>query len=168
MRPRLRGASVAGDRLQECLDALGVRRQLWDREWIPEADLRAVCPDSREFARVLDRISRTEGLLLHLRRTKHGRIFLLERSAMMQSSTSAPGVGSAEIGDCETVDAEQEPITDAGLCFPARPPASQARLRPREAELVAGLESSCLAESKQVFCVGCLLGPVGVHGGGAV
>jgi hypothetical protein len=51
MSPRLRGASVAGERLQECLDAFGVRRQLWDREWIPEADLRAVCPDPRELAR---------------------------------------------------------------------------------------------------------------------
>jgi hypothetical protein len=33
---------------------------------------------------------------------------------------------------------------------------------------VSYAEARCLAESKQVFCVGFLLGPVGVHGGGAV
>jgi hypothetical protein len=132
--------------LQECLDALGVKRQLWDREWIPEADLRAVCPDPRELARVLDRISRTEGLLLHLRTTKRGRIFLLEWSVTAQLPFSPPGTcvageaSGAEHG--ETGDVDPEPIEDARLFLPTSPPTGHVRLRPCGAGLAPTLESS--------------------------
>ena len=76
-----------GDVLNEVLDALGAHEPLWKREWIPEAELTSDRMHRREIVRVLDRLARMDGVLVHVRNTKEGKFWLLEKADV----TSVPG-----------------------------------------------------------------------------
>ena len=76
MRPRPSG----GDVLTEVLNVLGNRDPLWQRESIPESELLSITRDRRELARVLDRIARMDSVLVHVRNTKNGRYWFLEKA----------------------------------------------------------------------------------------
>jgi hypothetical protein len=131
MRPRGRRRQQAdGALLQGCLEALGIKRKLWDREWVPESDFRAFAADQREIARVLDQIARMDGIVVHLRNTKRGRFFLLERAGIQKMSESA---SNSEVRDDgmernKAVNRRVRPVDDLNvlgslrLTDPARPP----------------------------------------------
>ena len=76
----MRSRPSGGDFLNEVLDALGIRDPLWQRELISETELLSITRDRRELARVLDRIARMDGVLVHVRNTKNGRYWFLEKS----------------------------------------------------------------------------------------
>ncbi len=79
MRSRNRG----DDPEKMILEALGAREPLWRREWIAEEDLVDLTGDPSEVAKVLNKLARKAGVLLHLRRTAHGRYWLLARAGQI-------------------------------------------------------------------------------------
>ena len=85
----MRSRALDGDFLTEVLNLLGNRDPLWQRELIPEAELLSITRDRRELARVLDRIARMDGVLVHVRNTKKGRFWFLEKA----DTTCVAGTG---------------------------------------------------------------------------
>jgi hypothetical protein len=77
------------------LDALGIREPLREREWIPEVELQSITRDRREIARVLNRLARMDGVLVHVRNTKKGRYWFLEKAITSSVTSNGKGMGAA-------------------------------------------------------------------------
>jgi len=79
----MRSRHTVDDAEEMILDALGAGEPLWRREWIAEEDLVDLTGDPSEVAKVLNKLARKAGVLLHLRRTAHGRYWLLARAGQI-------------------------------------------------------------------------------------
>jgi hypothetical protein len=96
------------------LEALGAREPLWRREWIAEEDLVDLTGDPSEVAKVLNKLARNAGVLLHLRTTPNGRYWLLKRAGRVvdQREDSAEEDRAHQPPKCSAVSRAESPTLD--------------------------------------------------------
>lgn len=76
----MRQRSSNSSSLAAILDELGADLPRHNREWVPESDLNDITRNRREVQQVLNMLARMDGVLLHVRNTRKGRFWFLEKA----------------------------------------------------------------------------------------